>query len=311
MTIGIIIAILVLLALGIAAYLVVRHAFNQVTRMRRSTHDELFNKVEAEGLYTREQFEQLNKESIELISSDGLKLRGYYVDSHPSSNRVIILVHGYTVAFPWMLQFVDFYVRHGFNVLFFDHRGHGASEGEFATYGYKEKYDLSLWIDWVVKHKGEDCLIGLHGQSMGGGTVLEYAGMNRHEKQVKFIIADCPYSDMTKLMEHQLLKLNSVPRFPFLMWIERMVFARAGFQFQGVSPIRSIKNSKLPIFFIHGDADAFVPTYMSEEMYKEQREGENRLLLVEGAVHAVAYGKDKALYERELAAFIDDTVGLK
>jgi len=311
MQIGLIIAIIVLLAFAITAYLIVRHAFNQVTRMTRLTNDECFRRVEEEGLYSKARFDQLEKEEIELVSRDGLKLRGYYVNCHPDSERVIILVHGYTVAFPWMLQFIDMYDRLGFNILFFDHRGHGTSEGDYATYGYQEKHDLSAWINWVIERKGENCIIGLHGQSMGGGTVLEYAGMKRQERQIKFIIADCPYSDLTKLMEHQLHKLNSVPRYPFYMWIERMTYVRAGFHFHDVSPIRAIRNSSVPIFFIHGDADTFVPTYMSEEMFKAERKGKNRLLLIKGAVHAVAYGKDPELYEREAAAFIDDALGLK
>lgn len=308
MKIVLIIAIIVLAGFGITAFLVVRHAFNQVTRMKRVTHEEYFQRMEEKGLYSKAQFDQLDKEEIELISHDGYKLRGYYVNSHPDSNRVIVLVHGYTAAYSWMLQFVDMYDRLGFNVLFFDHRSHGTSEGEFATYGYHEKHDLSAWIDWVIERKGENCVIGLHGQSMGGGTVLEYAGMKRHEKQIKFIIADCPYSDLSKLMEHQLHGLNSVPRYPFYMWIERFTYVRAGFSFRDISPIRAISDSSIPIFFIHGDADTFVPTYMSEEMFKAKRKGKNKLLLIKGAAHAVAYGKDPDLYEREVTAFIGDVL---
>jgi len=308
MTIGVIITLIVLLALAAASYMIVRYAFNRFTLMKRSSHEENFKRIEEDGLYSKAEFDELDKEAIELESNDGHKLRGYYVNCHPESKRVIILVHGYTAAYSWMLQFVRLYQRLGFNILFFDHRGHGSSEGKHATYGYHEKYDLSAWVDWVVQRKGEDCMIGLHGQSMGGGTVLEYAGLKRHERQLKFIIADCPYSDLTKLMVHQLTKLNSLPKFPFLMWIEQMTHVKAGFRIRDISPIRSIRDSSVPIFFIHGTADNFVPTSMSEEMFRQERKGKNRLLLIEGAGHAVAYGKDKERYEQEVAAFIQEVL---
>lgn len=307
MTVAIVFVVIVCIV-AIALYFITRYAFNQMTRMQKVSPDECFQRLEKEGLYSKEQFDGLPQERIELKSSDGLRLQGVFIEPYPESNRVIILVHGYTVAFPWMLQFAEMYIRLGFNVLLYDQRRHGSSEGLYSTYGYLEKQDLDLWVGWVVERKGDNCMIGLHGQSMGGGTVLEYAGMHRYEQQIKFVIADCPYSDLTELMKHQVRNLNRIPTFPLLTLIDWMARARAGFRLRHVSPIRSIQESEWPILFIHGEKDNFVPTYMSEALYQVKRRGKNKLLIVKGAVHAVSYGMDRDLYEREVEAFIQEVL---
>lgn len=305
------IAIVLLVIVGIvviALYLLTQYAFNQITRMQKVSPDECLQRLEQEGLYSKERFDGLLQERIGLKSSDGLRLHGIFIEPYPESKRVVILIHGYTVAYAWMMQFAEMYIKLGFNVLLYDQRRHGSSEGMYSTYGYLEKQDLDLWIGWVVERKGDDCIIGLHGQSMGGGTVLEYAGMRRYEQQVKFVIADCPYSDLTELMEHQVRNLNRIPTFPLLNFIDWMVHARAGFRLRDVSPIRSIQKSKWPILFIHGAKDNFVPTHMSKALYQVKRPGINKLLIIEGAAHAVSYGTDKERYEREVAQFIEEVL---
>lgn len=296
--------IVLLLILAVVAGMSI-HAFNGMTLGRRLTLEESFNLLEKDKLYSREEFEKLPKEEIEIKSSEGLRLKGTFIEKNKDSREVVIIVHGYTANYIWSLQFIDMFFKEGFNVLLIDQRSHGRSEGKYATYGYYEKYDLNLWITWVRQRIGEDAVIGLHGQSMGGGTVLQYAAINKY---VKFIIADCPYSDMRQLMKHHFNKLNHTSSFPFIYTTDIRLRRLAKFSMKDVSPINSIKDKEIPVLFIHGSKDNFVPTHMSQDMY-EAKKGYKKILIVEEAVHANAYGTNKELYEKEVHNFLEEVLG--
>lgn len=296
------VVILLLIALA-AVYGVSIYAFKSATLSKRSTIEGSFKSLEKDGLYSKDEYDKLPKEEIELKSSDGLTLKGIFIEKFKESKKVMILVHGYTAAFPWMLQFVNMFFKEGFNVLIIEQRSHGRSEGKYATYGYYEKQDLDLWVNWVRSKVGEDAVIGLLGQSMGGGTVLEYVGINKY---VRFVIADCAYSDGFKLMKHQFNKLKHLPMVPFFYLTDRRLKRIAKFSMKDISPIKAIKDKDIPIMFIHGSKDNYVPTHMSRDMYEAKNKGYKKLLIIEGAVHANAYGTNRELYEKEVHDFLKD-----
>jgi fermentation-respiration switch protein FrsA (DUF1100 family) len=295
-------ALIVLLLALVAVNGVSIYAFKEMTLDRRSTLQESFNSLEKGELYTKEEFEKLPKEEIEIKSNEGLGLKGTFIEKVKNNKKVIIIVHGYTSNYVWSLQFIEMFFNEGFNVLLIDQRSHGRSEGKFATYGYYEKYDLDLWVNWVRQRVGKDAVVGLHGQSMGGGTVLQYAAINKY---VKFIIADCPYSDVAQLMKHQFNEIKHMPFVPFKYFLDMRLRVVAKFSMKNASPINLMKDTEVPILFVHGSKDNFVPTYMSKDMY-EAKKGHKKLLIIEGAAHANAYGTNRKLYEREVHDFLQE-----
>lgn len=283
-----------------------RFAVRQITQMRLQPEESIYEYLERTGVYTREQFEQLPKRPVQVMSRDGLKLGGFVLELFPESHRWIIIVHGYTVSLHASTQYIDMFQKAGFNILLVDQRRHGGSEGSYTTYGYQEKYDVQTWVHWILENYGEGSVIGLHGQSLGGGTVLEYLSIAH--PNVKFVIADCPYSDLTELMRHQISKLNKLPAKPLLPLVNKLLQRKAGFRLDQVSPMKAVENSTLPVLFIHGTEDNYVPTYMSREMYRHKPEPKE-LLLVEGAVHANAYGINPKRYAEEVQSFIEKALG--
>ncbi|GIO87542.1 alpha/beta hydrolase [Paenibacillus faecis] len=299
------ILILVVLLLLLAVNGITRFAFRQITQMKLQTFESIFDYLEGSGVFTRERFNTLNKREVTITSKDGLKLSGYIVEPHPGVNKWVIIVHGYTVSLHVSTQYIDMFDQEGFNLLLVDQRRHGNSQGTYTTYGYYEKYDVQCWVNWLLEQYGDDCVIGLHGQSLGGGTVLEYLAIA--DPHVKFVVADCPYSDLTRLMRHQVSVLNKLPSFPLLRLVNRRMERVAGFRMEQVSPLKAVESSRIPVLFVHGTRDNYVPTYMSEELYERKPEPK-RLLLVEGAVHANAYGVNPARYAEEVHALIQDAL---
>lgn len=296
----------IIIFLALSAWLIPHYAVHYMTRSKCSTYERCLEMLEQQGVLTRQQFEACNKEEVSIRSHDGIMLYGWYVEKYPHSRRIALIVHGYTGALPWSAQFMDMFIEQGFNILLVDQRRHGQSEGKYTTFGYKEKYDLQMWVDWLISRKGKDCIIGLHGQSLGGGTVLEYAAIRR--PQIQFIVADCPYSDLTQLIHYQVKILNQMPAWPTMALINRLLQRKAGFRMEQVSPIRIMRTCNLPVLFIHGKEDRFVPTWMSEQLYEAKR-ATSSLILIEGAGHGTAYATNRERYWQGVTSFVQATIG--
>ena len=191
-----------------------------------------------------------------------------------------------------------FAVKH--NVLMVDQRASGDSDGKVTTFGVNESKDCLSWVDFAVKTFGEDKKIILGGVSLGGATVLCTA--DKVPSNVWYILADCPYSSPEKIIKKVIekdMKLPSKLLFP-LVKLSAKIFGR--FDLLEVSPENSVKNSKVPIIFFHGDKDEFVPSQMSVEMYNSCPTKKS-LCLIEGAEHGLAYPENNDKYVNAIINF--------
>lgn len=302
------IPVLIVVAAALAAAGITQYAFVQMTQMKGLNHQQTFEALEQAGARLREFYEPLPKEEVQITSHDALLLNGVVVKAKQTSVKWMILVHGYTTSLPASIPFMEMFLEEGFNLLLIDQRRHGKSEGIYTTYGYHEKHDVAAWLGFITSTYGENCIIGLHGVSLGGGTVLEYLSLP--DPVVKFVIADCPYSDLTRLMHHQMQRLNHLPAALFLPLVNTRMRRKAGFMLEQVSPIRSVKGSNIPAMFIHGTADHYIPPEMSEDLY-EAKSGLKQLLLIEGAAHGFAIDTNPGLYKQSVKKFVREALSCR
>jgi len=104
-------------------------------------------------------------ESIEFKTSDGLTLHGVWIPTS-GSTRAVIVMHGHGGSYDFDLYRAPSLHKAGFNVLFFDFRAHGRSEGKRMTFGYEERRDVLGAIEFL--HSRGMQHIGLLGFSYGG-----------------------------------------------------------------------------------------------------------------------------------------------
>lgn len=287
----------------IGIYVLTNYYFNQVVTRKADTEEEMMRVQIERNLVNNEFYTSLEKEHIILTSKDGLKLRGEFIDNN--SNKTMIFCHGITVGLIWSIKYIDMFYKTGWNILIYDHRRHGQSEGNYSTYGYFEKEDLDLWVNWVVKKKGKDSIIGLHGESMGAATVLQYIDINKY---VKFIIADCPFSDLMELLGRKVKDDYKGLLYPILYLSNLKSKVIANFDYRWIKPIECVKNSTLPIMFIHGDEDKFVPWDMSVAMYEMKKKGLKKIYIAKGAAHAKSIEVNKKQYEKEVIDFVEEAL---
>ncbi len=238
-------------------------------------------------------------EEVSITSHDGLKLYGRFMNN--GAKRTLILFHGYrSRAFRDFSCVGEYYKNLGFNLLFVDQRAHGKSEGKYITFGVRERLDCVKWAEYADEHIGGE--IFLDGISMGASTVLMASG-EKLPASVRGILADCGFTSpkeiMLKVMEVD-LKVKCRPLFYLISWVVRL---RAGFGINECSTIDALKKNKLPVLFIHGTGDKFVPCEMTERAYAACT-AEKVLVLVEGAGHGASYLEDEARCKAALSEFL-------
>lgn len=272
---------------------------------------DVFNKTDgtvAEVTKNDEREQWFNRQIFdehELINSRGLRLKGYCLMADKPSDVFVFCSHGYRNHGRGEFNYTTkYYHDKGFNVFLVDHQAAGESDGEYITFGYNESRDCLEWLDYIKDVFGEDIQIILHGVSMGSATVMLMCGNENLPSNVKFAIADCGYTTERDEFEHNLSNVG-VTSFPILDGINFFNKLVSGFSFEEVSPIESVSRARLPMLFVHGKADDFVPTFMAGRLYEACASENKDLLLIEGAAHARSYRTDSTAYEAKVNTFID------
>lgn len=253
------------------------------------------------------EMDKIPYEKVQTLSEDGLKLAGRYY--HVSDTApVVICFHGYR-----SLPVKDFcgggilFPEMGYNTLLVYQRAHGDSEGKAITFGIKERRDCICWIKYVISRFGKDVPIMLYGISMGGATVLLASGEADLPKNVKAVVSDCPYSSPREIIKKVSGDLGFPPNpsFPFVLLAARIY---GGFGLSKISCVESAKKSPVPILLIHGEADDFVPTYMSDTIARDNPNIQYHTF--PGASHAVSYASDKERYVGLVKEFTQKNLGV-
>ena len=275
--------ILILLAVGYAAFFVacVRIPIEpdpEKSRFTRPYKDE----IRAGAQWFRDQ----NPERVQIRSSDALQLTGYLLPAE-NARGTLILVHGYrSDPFTDFGYSLPFYGTLGWNILAVCQRAHSESEGKYITFGVKERYDLRNWIFYLNDRFGTEKPIVPIGISMGASTVLMSLGTDL-PSNVVCAIADCGYTSPYAEFVH-VLKSRRIPRRPILDIADGFsrVFARFGFK--EYSTIDALKHNHIPVFFVHGQADDFVPMQFTVDNYAACT-ADKRLITVPEAGHGTSY----------------------
>lgn len=230
-----------------------------------------------------------------------INLHAYEVQNKKESKIWIIAVHGYTDSASFMVNASKKFLNYGYNVLMPELRAHGKSEGKYIGMGWLDRMDLQLWIDYLIATYGNIKII-LYGISMGAATVMMTSG-EKLPSNVRMIIEDCGYTSVWEEFAHELKYLFHMPTFPALYNANLITKIRAGYSLKKASAIKQIKKSKLPILFIHGDKDNFVPFYMLEKLYNTATCPKEKLV-IENAGHAEAQWIEPEKYWHTVRKFI-------
>lgn len=278
-----------------------------IREMPKAMQDRLTGGIEpdtpglSEAIKKIESAKQLSTETVTIESSDGLTLTGHF---YPAENtkRIIIAMHGWRST--WSVDYgasYEFYHKCGSAVLYPDQRGTGESDGEYIGFGVLERHDCLDWINYIINRFGTDIPIYLSGVSMGATTVLMTLGFSLPDC-IKGVIADCGFTSPHAIWSHvskSNLRLSDKLTYPI---VNRICNKKAQFDGDEYSTVEALRDNKIPVLFIHGGADKFVPIEMTFENY-EACTAEKDLLVVPSAGHGLSCVTDKDSYERAVKDF--------
>lgn len=250
------------------------------------TFDFIFKKNQKpDNISKKEQewFEKSNVKELNINSFDGLKLYGYLVENNKTDNY-IILVHGIWSSHTFMIPYAKKLSELGYNILLVDQRASGKSEGEYYSYGYFESFDIVAWSNYLIQENA-NVNIALMGVSMGAATCMMTTQIGMQEN-VKCIVEDCGFSCIKDEVKHVLKTKYNIAKSDLIMSIvEKKLYEKFKLHYCDISAKNCLNTNVLPIMFIHGDDDNFVPFKMAKELY-DINPGEKIYYPVKGKAHA-------------------------
>lgn len=249
-------------------------------------------------------FDNQTLEKLKMKNDRGQLLTGWLLKADKPSDVYVLCSHGYRSHGRGEFRLIArHYHEKGFNVLMVDHQAAGESEGSLITFGYNESKDIIKWAHHLCEAFGENIKIILHGVSMGCATVTMASGDESLPDNVKYTVADCGYTSMNEQFR-AVLKSFGVPSFPLIPLTEMWNMIIGKFRYSEVNPLEAVTHARVPMLFIHGSADTFVPTEMVYKLY-DACSTEKDILIVDGAIHARSYFVNGEACDKKTDEFIE------
>ena len=194
---------------------------------------------------------KMGYEDASFRTADGLTLRGWYIPAARTTEKTLILLHGYPADKGDILPALAF-LHDDFNLLLFDFRYLGESEGSYSSAGAKEVEDLLAAIRFLKARGIKE--VGVWGFSMGGAVALMAL---EKASEIRAVVSESSYASLAQMA----LSLLRIPllNYPvaYLVGLWAKIFL--GIDLRDISPAQRIRQTTVPILLIHSSDDAVIP----------------------------------------------------
>lgn len=239
----------------------------------------------------------LTYRDVSFKDAAGLTLRGWWIPG--TRHATVVMVHGWTTSRQEPMSKGRYLHDAGYNLLLFDLRGHGASDGDYTSFGWTEYQDAITAVRFA---RGlDEGPVALFGYSMGAATVVMAAARGA---DVNAVVEDSGYSSLVDVIASSFSLSTHLPADPFVDPMLAIAQADLGFTPSAIRPIDDARRLTAPMLVIHSSDDRLVPLSQGLALY-DAAGGPRELLVVEGGTHAAGYFKDTAAYEAKVLGFLD------
>ncbi len=231
-------------------------------------------------------------------STDGITLHGLAIERDKPVGT-IVLCHGYRGSKESLYGFADMFPT--YNLLYFDFRGHGDSEGDYVTIGDLESRDVEGAVAFAKKQTPEKPVVIL-GVSMGASAALK--ALERNPKLCDAIVLDSPYATLLEVMQSAYDSQAPTPRFPFFNLAYYGGRYLAGCDFQ-VNPQEYMAHLQIPAMLIHSCTDEFINPDHAMRLYAaaDDAPAKVRFWLTPPAKHGYAHREHFDAYKKMMGKF--------
>ena len=221
-------------------------------------------------------------------SADGIRLNGFYFESQSKPEvATIVFFHGNGGNITNVSWLGQRFAKHGFNVLLFDYRGYGASDGiagdEAGLYA-----DGDAAVAFLVNEKKlRPERIVLYGHSLGTAVAADVASRG----EFGAVVLESGFSSASSVAA------TALP------WLPRSLHFLGKNRFESARKLTTVKS---PILIAHGDPDRTIPTSEAQLLFASANEPK-RLLIIPGAGH-VPFGSAGEQYLNQVEQFMRDAL---
>ncbi|HEX4544672.1 MAG TPA: alpha/beta fold hydrolase [Candidatus Acidoferrum sp.] len=299
-----------------------------LTPIRRQLTPDLIREADASFAATHSY-----RQDFDVRAPDGVLLRGWKVTPPNPNGSWVLLFHGVADNRAGVIGQSEFLLRAGYGVIMMDARGHGASEGSTATYGWLERNDTRAIIDAFPRPLSPAQIqmsmpltppISLQprpgavpptanyrpihifalGESMGAGIALQSAAA---DPRIEAVVAEASFADLREA-SYDYAGLRKSPLLgktlfaPFSWTLLYRGEKAAGFPLAEISPMKAVAARAFPVLLICDEKDEALPCRHSEMIYAAAR-GPKDLWIVPRAFHTAALGFQPEEFKRRVLTF--------
>jgi fermentation-respiration switch protein FrsA (DUF1100 family) len=221
----------------------------------------------------------LRYEDVPLETKDRVALAAWWVPAQTPRGAVVI-AHGNGGNMSHRLDKIRLFHHLGYNVMAFDYRGYGASEGkpsEEGTYA-----DMAAAVDHATAVRGTTwARLVLYGESLGGAVAIEEAV----RRTPAALVVDSSFTSVPAMASH------------YYPWLPARLLLR--FRYDSLSRMPALK---CPVLVLHSPQDDVVPFAMGRQLFDAAPEPKAFAELAGGHNTGGLMAAPKA--QKELAEFL-------
>jgi alpha-beta hydrolase superfamily lysophospholipase len=242
----------------------------------------------------------LGFEDIRFRTADGLELAAWVVP-HERARGNVIFCHGHGRNRGHVAGLLETLHDLQLNVLAFDFRGHGDSAGHTSTFGHREVADL-LAAEAYVRQRFPGQPLFLVGISLGAAVSLQALPQL---PSVQGVWSEGCFSHLSHGIRSEFAWVPVCLRRPLLALYNGVGWVDCGFWARRIKPIDSLRQVRVPIYFVHGQQDELVPFADGQALYATYG-GPKWHWWVENASHYDVRQRHREEYLRRFRGFLED-----
>ncbi len=235
-------------------------------------------------------------EKVSFLTNEGLTIHGWYGEGEVGKGAVL-LIHGIRGNRMQMYKRSQFLMKNGFSVLLFDLHGHGESDGDRITFGYKEAKSADAAFAFLRGRLPSE-KIAVIGVSLGGAACL----LGEIPFRADAIVIEEVFATIEEAVTNRMLmRVGYAGRFVAPLLLHQLPL-RFGITTEQLRPEEAVKKVKCPIFVIGGSKDRRTPASETRRIF-DAAQVPRELWLVKDARHVDLCDYAGPEYERRILAF--------
>lgn len=228
--------------------------------------------------------------TVDTASGDTLRLTAWHL-TRPDARGTVLLFGGNGFYLVQSLGYIRALTDYPVNVMMWDYRGYGWSDGEPGVAAFKQ--DALAVYDYLTTEIGADSSrIVLHGHSLG--TFL--ATYTASERAAAGLVLENPATDVRGWV-------RSVAPWYVRLFVDVDIAPTL----RGESNVERVRRLDVPLLVVGGENDNVTTPDMARELHDAATSPEKELVVVDGGGHNELYASDAfdAAYRRLLSRTLD------